>query len=119
MTRPIMAGVDGSVFALHAVRWAAAEARRRHAPLRLVQVCTLVSPGYTESVYLPEHLDAQLRQGRQWLKEAADAAAAWTPLIVVGDHDRGALTGLSSVSHRPLHHAECPLAVIRRNTSPT
>src|SRR5690349_667658 len=35
--RPVVVGVDGSESAGRAVRWAAREARRRHAPLRIVQ----------------------------------------------------------------------------------
>lgn len=35
---PVTAGVDGSTTALHAARWAAAEAEFRGAPLRLVYV---------------------------------------------------------------------------------
>ena len=38
--RPVVAGVDGSECALHAVRWAAAEEVRRHRPLRLVAAHT-------------------------------------------------------------------------------
>lgn len=38
----VVAGVDGSASALRAVRWAAHEAVRRGAPLRLVHVCYLV-----------------------------------------------------------------------------
>ncbi|GGS28363.1 universal stress protein [Actinokineospora fastidiosa] len=41
MTAPIVVGVDGSDSALAAVAWAAAEARRRALPLRLVHACAL------------------------------------------------------------------------------
>ena len=34
--RPVVAGVDGSESSLEAVRWAAREAGRRRAPLRVV-----------------------------------------------------------------------------------
>ncbi|MFR9802429.1 universal stress protein [Pseudonocardia sp. RS010] len=43
---PVLVGVDESESALDAVRWAAAEAALRHAPLRLVAVFTPVPPGH-------------------------------------------------------------------------
>ena len=41
----VVVGVDGSDSARRAVRWAAAEAALRHAPLRLVSVFTALPPG--------------------------------------------------------------------------
>lgn len=38
---PIVVGVDGSLSALRAVRWAAGEAARRRVPIRLVSVYTV------------------------------------------------------------------------------
>jgi nucleotide-binding universal stress UspA family protein len=43
--RAVVAGVDGSECGLQAVRWAAAEAARRHLPLRLVSAHAWPSGG--------------------------------------------------------------------------
>lgn len=52
---------------------------------------------------------------RRLLSEASHAQ-----LVVVGSRGRGSLTGLvlGSVSHTLLHHAPCPVAVVRPGTTP-
>ncbi|MEU8363779.1 universal stress protein [Nonomuraea sp. NPDC048882] len=47
--------------------------------------------------------------------EAAGRAARDAELLVVGSHGYGTFAGmvLGSVSHALLHHAPCPLAVVR------
>ena len=63
---PVVAGVDGSESALHAVRWAALEARRRHAGLRLVHAFG-IPVGQALRVQ-----SSEIRvKRRQWAEEAA------------------------------------------------
>jgi nucleotide-binding universal stress UspA family protein len=81
---PVVVGVDGSQSALHAVRWAAQEASRRNAPLRLVHVCHLTPVRHpTRIPPPPEYHTALLEQGRHWLNEATRAARRAVPEVVV------------------------------------
>lgn len=139
--RPIVAGVDGSASALHAVTWAAREAARRKAPLRLVHVCTLLPPGYPEPVLQPAgYVEELVEQGRRWLREAEDAVRAtavdievsadvldgiaarvlveesWTArLVVLGSRGLGGFSGLlvGSVAVALAAHGHCPVVVIK------
>jgi len=138
---PIVVGVDGSASALHAVRWAAREADRRHVPLRLVHACFLMPVRHPRQVAPPlEYHDAILEQGRHWLDQAAEAARATAPdvqlstdlrdgvtadvllresasaqLIVLGSRGLGGFRELlvGSVSVALSAHARCPVVVIR------
>lgn len=137
---PIIAGVDGSVTALNAVRWAAQEAARRHAPLRLVHVSYLV-PEPTGQV--PGDLDVLIERLRQWLTDAADVAKAAgdsieittelrhgtvakafieesvsARLIVLGQRGLEELSDLllGSVPAAVAAHASCPVVVVHRST---
>ena len=147
--RPVVAGVDGSECALQAVRWAAAEAARRHLPLRLVAAHTWPAGGLVgdpglgmctqagcpvvvvrgadvdptaprcEPVVVgvdgsPDLVVQKLvvrdRPARALVDESRGAQ-----LVVVGSRGRGGLRGLllGSVSQQLLHHAHCPVAVVR------
>lgn len=82
--RPVVVGVDGSASALHATRWAAREARRRDAPLRLVHACQLAPVRQPRQVAVPpDYQAAVLEQGRHWLSEASDAARQAVPGLAV------------------------------------
>jgi nucleotide-binding universal stress UspA family protein len=80
----VVVGVDGSWSALQAVRWAAREAGRRNALLRLVHVCHLAPVRHPKQIAPPpEYHAAVLEEGRHWLKEADEAARRAVPGIAV------------------------------------
>lgn len=129
----ILAGVDGSPSALHAVQWAAREAARRHVPLRLFHA-GVVPPAATSAV------DALVEQGHQWLRQAEWAARDLAPgidvarelrvggaaarlidesrtarLVVLGSRGLGGFAGMlvGSVSSAVAAHGHCPVVVVR------
>jgi nucleotide-binding universal stress UspA family protein len=138
---PIVVGVDGSDTALHAVRRAAREAVRRHAPLRLVHVCHLAPVRHPRQVAPPpEYQAAALDEGRRWQAEAAEAATRVAPdlpvttgpregraadtligesrtaqLVAVGSRGLGGFTALlaGSVAVALSAHGHCPIVVDR------
>jgi nucleotide-binding universal stress UspA family protein len=140
--RPIVAGTDGTEPSLRAVEWAAMEAARRGAPLRIVAAPAIpfrVRPGKSGQV-----VAAKLRNAATWalglgLERAADVApglssdadllsgppaAALThaardaSMLVVGTRGKGALAAaiLGSVSRYSAIHALCPVVIVREET---
>ncbi|TDV42549.1 universal stress protein [Actinophytocola oryzae] len=135
----VVVGVDGSDSALHAVRWAAREARRRNVSLRLVHVCHLAPVRHPRQVSPPwEYRAAHTEQGRHWLAEATRAARRAVPdidvtaevrdgvpsevlvaesrtarLLVLGSRGFGGLASLlvGSVAVTVSAHAHCPVVV--------
>lgn len=91
----IVVAVDGSPSALHAVRWAAREAERRAALLRLVHVGHIEPVRHPRQISLPaEYRDAIVDQGRHFLDEARDAAHQTVPdLPIVTDLHTGHVVG--------------------------
>ncbi|TNC21847.1 universal stress protein [Amycolatopsis alkalitolerans] len=140
----VVAGVDGSASALHAVRWAAREAARRAAPVLVLHTAFVPEPEPYSPVRLPRSYgDAVLEQGEQWLAEAAKAAHEAAPevtvrteqrvglaadhlvraseragLIVVGSRGLGGVAGmvLGSVAAAVAAHGHCPVVVVRGRT---
>jgi nucleotide-binding universal stress UspA family protein len=136
---PVVVGVDGSESALHAVRWAAREAVRRNAPLRLLHVCHLVPVRHPRQIPPPpEYHTALLEQGRHWLTEATQVARRAAPdamvttdqhdgvasevlvaesrtaqLLVLGSRGLGGFASLliGSVAVTVSAHAHCPVVV--------
>ncbi|MCE0767634.1 universal stress protein [Pseudonocardia kujensis] len=89
-TRAVVVGVDGSDTALAAVRWAAAEAERRGAPLRIV--AAVVWRTYRPRVLaLAAEYERQVltRGAEQDLQAAAEVARQVTPELVVTTEVRG------------------------------
>jgi nucleotide-binding universal stress UspA family protein len=77
----VVAGVDGSTSSLQAVRWAAREAARRRAPLRLVAAVGWVTAPhqYGDPRTGPDLREVLLRRARADLAQAAQAAAGAAP----------------------------------------
>lgn len=140
MSSPIVVGVDGSASALSAVAWAAREAARRRAPLRLVHAYLVPTRGYPDIVLSGHEVrEAVEEQGRQWLAEAEAAAKAaadvpveavlefsgaagamvWESerarMVVLGSRGLGGFTGLvvGSVAVALTAHGKCPVVVVR------
>lgn len=138
---PIVAAVDGSAPAHHAVAWAAVDAGLRRCPLQIVT--SIAVPGiFGPGPALSEAAEQRLRaEGEQVLTEAArtarTAAAGETVavstqvvdrpivpelidrssnirMLVVGNRGLGAYRRelLGSVSSAVIRHAHCPVAVV-------
>jgi nucleotide-binding universal stress UspA family protein len=126
---PVVVGTDGSPASDAALGFGFEEAALRGAPL--LAVCALAdAPGCLGGdLYLQEEVQqAIIRQKKRYsevavLREVAQggaraallAAAHDAQLLVVGSRGRGGIKGmlLGSVSQAVLHHAPCPVAVVR------
>ncbi|MGP3966582.1 universal stress protein [Streptomyces sp. 6N223] len=136
MTRPVVAGVDRSAEAAAAAEWAAAEAVRRTAPLRLVSAVPEDTGGAGdagEAGELSRSAERLLTRTRDDLLDrhrelavqgvvafGAPAAAlldasGQAELIVLGSRGLGTLAGflLGSVSAPVVARAACPVVVVR------
>ncbi|MFD5463419.1 universal stress protein [Kitasatospora sp. NPDC127059] len=140
MTSTVVAGVDGSPESTAAAQWAAEEAQRRGASLRLVHAWPWLTDGVS-SFAEPDDLPAA---AQRTLVEAADgirarhpelavatdavldapvdglvAAAADADLLVLGSRGRGGFTGLllGSVSMAVAGRSGAPVVVVRETGS--
>ncbi len=135
--RPIVVGVDGSILSIAALRWAVEQARRTGADIHAVTgwevpATIFIVPTYTEGDYARDARLVLDRAVAEVLEEAPDvriekhliqkrpalaltAAAEDAQLLVIGSHGRGELPGmhLGSVASYCVHHAPCPVVVVR------
>ncbi|TDC46965.1 universal stress protein [Micromonospora sp. KC207] len=138
---PVVVGVDGSALSQAAVEFAAEAAAVRGVALRAVHAYrhpASTGPGDMQPLV---HDRRELRSeeervlaeslaglGERWPQMSVEATAVRdrpvaalteasreAQLLVVGGRGRGEFTGLvlGSVSHAVLHHADCPVAVVR------
>lgn len=137
MAGRIIVGVDGSPDSKRALRWAVAQAERTgqevHAitawevPVRVVLVPTATEQDYADHAaavaeselneVLGEHpsvgVHARTIEGRP--ARVLTAVATSEDTLVIGSHGRGELPGmhLGSVSSYCVHHAPCPVVLLR------
>jgi nucleotide-binding universal stress UspA family protein len=140
--RRVVVGIDGSPGGNKAVGFAFDAASRNHAPLVAIHAwhdraaSAVVGPAYAamanvgERIAAGERLIAEALAG--WAEKYPDVtvtreaipthparvladASEHAALVVVGSRGRGEFTGLllGSVSQAALHHARCPVAVVR------
>jgi nucleotide-binding universal stress UspA family protein len=140
----ILVGHDGSENAQHALRWAGELARRADLDLHVLRSWSMTtaprpaswSPGYVPPIEdwaaavfeeLNKHVTAaRLDSGvrvhchvaHRSPAKALIETSAGADLLVVGARGRGGFGGLllGSVSDQCVHHAQCPVTVIRPGT---
>jgi nucleotide-binding universal stress UspA family protein len=134
MSGTIVVGIDGSGSSRSALRWAAQQAELTGAalvavnswgPIYPVGIDPEESAGKSLRRILEEVLGTdRARAVRLVLSPDAPGhllvnQAVQADLLVVGSHGHGALAGalLGSVSEYCLHHASCPVAIIRMGLS--
>ena len=141
----ILVGHDGSECAQDAVRWAGWLAARAELHLHVLRAWAMTSaprPSTWEPGYVPpitdwekavhDELTAHVRAAKLDPKVGVTchtvhrspakgliAAAAGADLVVVGARGRGGFRGLllGSTSDQVVHHAPCPVTVIRTGTA--
>lgn len=132
-SRPVLVGVDASMPSYAATRWAAKEAQRRGATLRLVHACVFEdTPPRKHEELLLEHVHRLLRRTAEVAREQAPgvrvetavrlglavdvllAEAADAALVALGSHGLGGLRGalIGSVALRVAAEAPCPVVVV-------
>jgi nucleotide-binding universal stress UspA family protein len=139
----VVVGVDGSDGSKAALRFAVEEARRRSATLRVVAVWEFPATIAMGMVLPPDFDEVSARAARQSAQAAiADLGEPGVPVelkvldgnpagalideardadvLVVGSRGRGGFRELllGSVSQACVHHAVCPVIVIREHPAP-
>jgi nucleotide-binding universal stress UspA family protein len=139
----IVVGIDGSEHSIRALEWAIREAAARHAPVTVLTVHVVPQSGWTGNpVTVPQDaadlekaqraaeektlkVSSQLGEARpasitvravigypaqQLVEESREA-----DLVVVGSRGAGGFAKLmaGSVSNQVVHHAHCPVVVVR------
>ncbi len=135
---PVVVGVDGSEGSQRALRWAAEYARMSGAPLQAVMAWDLPTnygmPANYDDVDFTKEAEARLEQTlaavgdlgavQQRVEQGHPAAVLVSAsdharLLVIGSHGHGAFAAslLGSVSHKCIHHAQCPVVVVREKSN--
>lgn len=139
----ILVGIDGSPESLAAVRWAAAEAVLRQRPVTLMHVVSPAIVSWSIEAVLSDYQGWQEDNADSVIKialESLHAALHGSPspevlverrhdgvltelteasrtadLVVIGSRGKGLVGGavLGSVSRNLLHHARCPVIVVK------
>lgn len=131
----IVVGVDGSEPSLAALHWAVDEARMRHGKVRAITAwhyppvpSTVEDSGPNDSFHAAERVQADALkavaaeavdiEGMLVRDSAATAlleAAKDADLLIVGSRGHGGFAGprLGSVSGQVVHHAQCPVLIVR------
>jgi nucleotide-binding universal stress UspA family protein len=142
-TREVIVGVDGSEVGLGAVRWAAQEAARRGAPLRILHAAPYLGRGGTAGAPPPElprargitsvaytvarHTEPGVQSTTEVVTDdaltALTRAAATGQLVVLGSSATGAADEmvLAKLTARVAAHSPAPVIVVprRRGGEPT
>jgi nucleotide-binding universal stress UspA family protein len=143
VTGRIVVGVDGSAGSVEALRWAVDEARRRGDTVEAVAVWhyPVLAADALSGTAMPVDVETLARIARDGLEEALARAvpgeaeraavtrtvvegspghvlveaAEGAVLLVVGSRGLGGFAGLllGSVSNHCVHHAGCPVTVVR------
>lgn len=136
----IVVGVDGSEPSLAALHWAVDEARMRRGKVLLITAwhyppvpSTAEDSGGNDSFHAAERVQADALkavaaegvdiEGMLVRDSAATAlleAAKDADLLIVGSRGHGGFAGLllGSVSGQVVHHAQCPVLVVRPRSGP-
>jgi nucleotide-binding universal stress UspA family protein len=125
----VVVGVDGSDVALHAVRWATKEARRRGAPLRIVHVTPYAERGVAserraesivtsarttaEQTWPDAEISTACVAGHAAPALAESAADAQLLVVAMGGGERYEDIRLHSTALSVCTAAKCPVAVVR------
>src|SRR6476620_7723743 len=109
----IVVGIDGSVQAVEALRWAIGEARLRGATIDAVDAWNypyVVVPGAP----IPLHPRAEQADDVERELEEAGAAAEGADLLEIGHGQHGSLRErlLGSVSQEVMRFSPCPVVVV-------
>ena len=135
---PVVVAVDGSEGSRRALRWAAEYARMSGAPLQAVMAWDLPTnygmPANYDDVDFTKEAEARLEQTlaavgdlgvvEQRVEQGHPAAVLVSAseharLLVIGSHGHGVFAAslLGSVSHKCIHHAHCPVVVVREKSN--
>jgi len=136
----VVVGVDGSPESVQALGWACGRAQTCGDEVRAVAVWSLAASG-EDWMLTPDAKALGQRRAERTLQEAADAVrrdqpaaeivtlaveghaanvlvdmSAQADMLVIGSRGLGGFTGLllGSVSQQCVHHAHCPVTVIKQ-----